>query len=157
MTLEPERCYFDIETSCSMEITVAGVYFETGKFVQLVGNDITCKALCDLFSDTVVYTYNGERFDFPVVKKCLGLDVGELVMTHDLMYDCWRNNLRGGLKKVEKKLGIYRATEGMNGYDAVKLWNEYMAGDTNALKLLLKYNMDDVKNLEVLRKRLKVD
>lgn len=140
-----------------MEITVAGIYLETGKLIQLVGDDITLESLQALFLDAVVYTYNGSRFDLPVVKKCLGLDVNGLTVTHDLMYDCWRNNLYGGLKKVEKSLGIYRYTDEMNGYDAMRLWEEYMDGDREALRLLLKYNMEDVKNLEVLRKRLGVD
>jgi uncharacterized protein YprB with RNaseH-like and TPR domain len=90
---ELTRCYFDIETSSTMEITVAGIYFEAGKLIQLVGDDITQEALGELFENKVIYTYNGSRFDLPFVKRELGLDVDELAQTHDLMFDCWKNNL----------------------------------------------------------------
>ncbi len=36
----------------------------------------------------------------------------------------------------------------MNGYDAVKLWNEYQWGDESALELLLSYNSADTVNLK---------
>jgi uncharacterized protein YprB with RNaseH-like and TPR domain len=151
------RCYFDIETSAEQELTVAGMYFENGKLVQLVGNDITPGKIEELMTDTIVYTYNGSRFDIPFIKKTLGIDINALAKTHDLMYDCWNNNLRGGLKKVEQKLGIYRETEGLDGYDAVLLWQAYENGSPEALELLLTYNMEDVKNLEELRKKLGVE
>ena len=57
--------------------------------------------------------------------------------------------LRGGLKKIEKKLGIIRETEGLNGYDAVKLWKKWVEEkDKSALKKLIIYNKEDVVNLK---------
>lgn len=75
----------------------------------------------------------------------------------DLMYMCWELDLYGGLKKVEKTLGIIRdeSVEGMNGYDAVKLWYEYESGDSKALSLLRLYNYYDVMNLVELENRLR--
>ena len=150
------RCYFDIETSGNIELTVAGIYFEDGRFVQLIGPDIGYNELYELLDNTVVYTYNGSRFDIPVVYRCTGLKIDSIARSHDLMYDCWRKNLYGGLKKVEKVLGIERETEGMNGHDAVILWERYTRGDRKALDTLLRYNRDDVINLELLRKKLEV-
>ena len=71
------------------------------------------------------------------------------------MYDCWRNNLYGGFKAVERQLGIPRQLQGIGGLEAVTLWWRYHDhGDRNALALLLQYNREDVVNLEALRKRL---
>ena len=133
------RCYFDIETSRIMQLTVAGIYFEDGRFIQLTGPDIGYNELYDILGNTVVYTYNGSRFDIPVVYRCTGLRIDSIARSHDLMYDCWKKNLYGGLK-----------------YDAVLLWEQYVSGDRNALDTLLRYNRDDVINLEILRKRLEV-
>lgn len=154
MNFTKVRCYFDIETSCRMEVTIAGIYYENGRLVQLMGDEISADGLAELFQDTVVYTYNGSRFDLPVVKDYIGFDICSVAKTHDLMYDCWKNDLYGGLKKVEKRLGIHRQTDGMNGYDAMRLWDEYLDGDPDALKLLLSYNKEDVVNLEILRKKM---
>ena len=41
----------------------------------------------------------------------------------------------------------------MDGYMAVILWERYQRGDRTALDLLLKYNREDVINLEVLMDR----
>jgi hypothetical protein len=74
------------------------------------------------------------------------------------MYDCWRQNLKGGLKAVERRLGIGRRLPDMNGYMAVKLWWEYVNGNNlQALYKLLEYNKEDVMNLHVLRQKLGVE
>jgi len=74
------------------------------------------------------------------------------------MYDCWRCNLRGGFKAVEQQLGIPRKLKGVDGYDAVLLWQQYKNnGDHRALKQLLRYNQEDVVNLKALRERLPVE
>jgi len=58
----------------------------------------------------------------------------------------------GGLKAIESQAGILRSevTTGLGGFDAVRLWHAYDAGDDDALDLLLEYNMEDVVNLEPL-------
>ncbi|MDM7202769.1 MAG: ribonuclease H-like domain-containing protein, partial [Thermodesulfobacteriaceae bacterium] len=59
--------------------------------------------------------------------------------------------IKGGLKKVEKILGLERKTEGMNGYDAVKLWKRWQEEkDRAALRKLILYNREDVVNLKIL-------
>jgi hypothetical protein len=71
------------------------------------------------------------------------------------MYDCWKNNLRGGFKSVERQLGIARNLQGINGLDAVRLWWRYVdAFDIDALNTLLQYNKEDVLNLKVLKEKL---
>ena len=70
------------------------------------------------------------------------------------MYDCWSRNLRGGLKSVERQLGIKRKLKDVDGRGAVELWYEYEAGNEGALSKLLKYNEEDLVNLEKLRNLL---
>jgi uncharacterized protein YprB with RNaseH-like and TPR domain len=112
--------------------------------------------LAALRGTQILYTYNGARFDLPFIKAKLGLDLTEYLTHKDLMYDCWRKNLYGGLKKVETKLGITRRTHGIDGRMAVKLWYDYETyANKKSLALLLEYNEEDVLNLRVLRKKLK--
>ncbi|MDD4877005.1 MAG: ribonuclease H-like domain-containing protein, partial [Dehalococcoidales bacterium] len=74
---------------------------------------------------------------------------------HDLMYDCWRNNLYGGFKAVERKLGINRRLTEVNGYEAMRLWWRYVNDyDEDALSTLLEYNREDVVNLKFLKELL---
>ena len=73
------------------------------------------------------------------------------------MYDCWRRNLYGGLKEVERKLGIDRRSAGIDGRMAVRLWWNYkLYDDEKALLTLLGYNREDVLNLKLLRQKLHV-
>jgi uncharacterized protein YprB with RNaseH-like and TPR domain len=155
--------YLDIETtglSCQYaDITVIGIYIVNGsesRLVQLVGRDVTVDNLCEAINGvSSIYTYNGSRFDLPFIHGSLGINLADTFHHHDLMYDCWRCNLKGGFKAVERQLHIPRQLQGINGWDAVLLWQRYQHfGDQKALATLLKYNEEDVVNLKVLRERL---
>ena len=73
-----------------------------------------------------VYTYNGSRFDLPFIQARLGLNVKTCLRHTDLMYHCWRRNLKGGLKVVEARLGIERRLKEVDGFMAVRLWWDYV-------------------------------
>ncbi len=150
------KAYLDIETSLLGEITVIGVYRSDERFFQLVDDEVTGSNLMSILDGVeTVYTYNGSRFDLPVIRAVLGVDLFQHFRSHDLMYDCWRNNLFGGLKRVEEQLGIPRQSKGIDGADAMYLWEKYKClGDEKALNALLLYNRDDVLNLCVLESRL---
>jgi hypothetical protein len=157
------EAYLDIETTGLSadyhEITVVGIYLVEGsdtRFVQLVGEDITEESLLEVLEGvSTIFTYNGKRFDLPFIRGRLGLDLEAEFGHHDLMYDCWRNNLYGGFKAVEQQLGIPRQLEGIGGFEAVMLWWRYVnEDDRTALKLLLEYNREDVMNLMALRQSL---
>lgn len=159
------RAYLDIETTGLSrhyaDLTVVGLCLEHGgqrKIIQLVGEQISARRLIGaLRGARTLYTYNGKRFDLPFIKARLGVDLARRVTHRDLMYDCWRRNLYGGLKKVERKLGIGRKTHGIDGRMAVKLWYDYQNyGDRKSLDILLEYNKEDVLNLTVLRRKLNV-
>jgi uncharacterized protein YprB with RNaseH-like and TPR domain len=157
------EAYLDIETTgltpSGCEITVIGIHLCRGEhtdFIQLVGREATAEAVLEALRDIdILYTYNGSRFDLPFIHAQLGIDLTQLFNHHDLMYDCWRNNLYGGLKGVERRLGISRNIPGMNGWEAVKLWWKYVDYfDLDALNILLEYNKEDVLNLKTLRDML---
>ena len=155
--------YLDIETTGLSRrlsgLTVVGVALadEAPYHVfQLVGDEITAQNLLGILRSVgCIYTYNGRRFDLPFIRAKLGLDLARQFRHVDLMYDCWRNRLKGGLKAVERQLGIARQLPHVDGYMAVQLWWEYVnTGNPDALDTLLAYNREDVLNLHTLRERL---
>ncbi len=149
------EAYLDIETTglspFSSEITVVGIYLCNGgdtNFIQLVGQDISAQSILEaLYGIEVLHTYNGSRFDLPFIYSRLGINLAQLFTHRDLMYDCWRCNLYGGFKVVERQLGIERKLTEVNGYEAVRLWWRYVeCFDLDALNTLLEYNKEDVLN-----------
>jgi uncharacterized protein YprB with RNaseH-like and TPR domain len=158
------RAYLDIETTglsgYYADLTVVGVCLERGRqcrIIQLVGDQITARRVIAAVKKAgILYTYNGARFDLPFIKARLGIDLAERINHKDLMYDCWRQNLYGGLKAVEQTLRIPRKTQGIDGRMAVRLWYDYENyGNKKSLALLLEYNKEDILNLTLLRKKLK--
>ena len=162
MVLDLEA-YLDIETtglsSFSSDITVVGIYLCRGyeiDFIQLIGGDITRHSLLEALEGVdIIYTYNGHRFDLPFIRSKLGINLEEMFPHRDLMFDCWRCNLRGGFKAVERQLGIPRQLVEVDGRAAVRLWWRYVESfDLEALDTLLAYNKEDVINLKELKERL---
>lgn len=164
--MEPEQlteAYLDIETTgltpAGCDITVIGIHIcnnGNSSFTQLVGKDITEQSILETLQGvSVLYTYNGSRFDLPFIHNRLGINLAKIFTHIDLMYHCWRKNLYGGLKSVERQLGIERCLVGIDGYEAVKLWWRYVDSfDPDALNTLLEYNKEDVVNLKSLKERL---
>jgi len=160
------RAYIDIETTglsrYYADLTVVGIALEKGgqcRVIQLLEAGLSeRRLLAALHGVDEIYSYNGSRFDLPFIRAKLGVDLRCCFKHTDLMYDCWRNNLKGGLKAVERQLGIDRRLKGVDGYMAVKLWYEYVNNrDRQALATLLEYNREDVVNLPVLRRKLNVE
>jgi len=157
------RAYLDIETTglsrYDCDLTVIGIGLEKDRkieVVQLIEDDLyEGKLLKNLECADEIYTYNGSRFDLPFIKAKLGVDLKQCFTHRDLMYDCWRCDLKGGLKVVERKLGINRKLKNVDGYVAVQLWQDYVNNNNkNSLQMLLAYNTEDVVNLQVLRRKL---
>ncbi len=148
--------YLDIETSYEGVITVIGLLRPSGGLAQWVNPAINPAELLESLSGAqALYTYTGHRFDLPLIQRRLGLNLRRLIPCRDLMYECWRRDLYGGLKAVERKLGIRRSLPDLNGLDAMRLWAAYMErGEEEALAMLLQYNREDVENLALLRARL---
>ena len=146
--------FLDIETT-GLDIgrdalTVVGLYDGVRKrsFVRGVDLEDLPRALEDR---QLLVTFNGARFDIPFLRRAfprMRLDQLHL----DVMGPLHRLGYWGGLKRIERRLGIERsdATSAMSGFDAVRLWQAYEAGDDEALDALIAYNLEDVVNLEPL-------
>jgi len=118
---------------------------ETRSYVH--GRDLNAERLrTELEASNLLVTFNGKRFDVPFLETSFDLDVN---LPHlDLLYPCRQVDLTGGLKEIERTVGIDRDRPDLSGRDAVRLWREYERGDETALETLVSYNRDDTANME---------
>jgi uncharacterized protein YprB with RNaseH-like and TPR domain len=151
--LRPRAVYLDIETNSFGQITVVGLYGQSG-FTSLVqGESLTRQRLCDeLTQYDLLVTFNGTSFDLPVLLASIqGLPLDQPHM--DLCLLGRQLGYRGGLKAIELQLGIQRREDlwGLSGADAGQLWNRWRhSRDAAARERLLAYNEADCVNLQPL-------
>jgi len=146
--------FLDIETAGGtndwQDITVIGLY--DGQHYRAFIQGIDLEEFEDAVLDfQLVVTFNGARFDLPCIQRYFHNFSAPWVHI-DLRTVLMRLGHRGGLKTIEQRLGIHRPTDlqGMNGYDAVLLWQRHLQGDPGALEILIRYNREDVVNLKTL-------
>jgi uncharacterized protein YprB with RNaseH-like and TPR domain len=152
--LRPRTAYLDIETTGTvwpgLLVTVVGLY--DGQNMRQFVQGYNLQKFPEVLSEfDLLVTFNGTQFDLPVLKAYF--HELRLPPAHvDLRFLMARLGYKGGLKRIEPRFGIHRPNEvnGMDGYQAVLLWERYQRGDKGALELLLTYNREDVVNLEVL-------
>lgn len=149
-----KTCFLDIETTgLSREfsdITVIGLHDGENTKLFVKGKNLE-DFKEELKKYSTIVTFNGRCFDVPFIKaKYPELDLDKLHI--DLRYALKELGYSGGLKRIEKELGITRSDEleGVDGFEAVRLWYRYLKGDEAALKTLLDYNKADVENLKVM-------
>lgn len=86
-------------------------------------------------------TFNGASFDIPMIRN--GFHIPELPCAQvDLRWVCYHAGWRGGLKAVERQLGLYRPPdlEGVDGAAAVELWTRWQRERCRADRdLLVRY------------------
>ena len=100
-------------------------------------------------------SFYGSVFDVPFLRATLpGFEVN--IPHFDLCFGARALGYKGGLKKLEPKMGITRGddTAGLDGYDAVLLWHKAAKGDERALRLLIEYNKEDTVNLMHIARQL---
>lgn len=146
-------CCFDIETTGldqHRDVVTTVSYAQDGDVETLVrGDDLTADALEAMVEDAgMLVTFNGKRFDVPFLETTFdcSLDAPHI----DLMYPCKQIGLSGGLKQIERDVGIERDRPDISGRDAVRLWREYERGSADALETLVEYNRADTVNLRTL-------
>ena len=146
--------FVDIETTGLSQrrdrITVIGIYdgSESKTYVKGINLD---DIVNELSKYRLLVSFNGARFDLPFIKS--EFPEIEFKQLHiDLVYPLRRIGYKGGLKNIEKILGISRSedTEGMSGFDAVILWKQYERGDKGALSKIIKYNKEDLVNMKTI-------
>lgn len=149
-----DKCvYLDIETdggNGGHSVTIIGLYDANGFQALVRGSDL------DTFHDIItqysyIVTFFGSMFDIPMLQRRFPMVTFDQIHL-DLCFALKRLGYGGGLKKIERQLGIARAdgVVGMSGLDAVRLWAAYTRGHTDALDRLIAYNREDVVNLEFL-------
>jgi uncharacterized protein YprB with RNaseH-like and TPR domain len=148
-----ETVFFDIETTgldqYQDDVTTVSFHVDGDTTTLVRGQDLTAERVREQFaSASLVASFNGKRFDVPFLEAELGVspDVPHL----DLMYPCRRLDLDGGLKRIEREIGLDRDEPDISGRDAVRLWHEYERGSESSLETLVSYNRDDARNLRAL-------
>ncbi len=148
---QEQAVFLDIETNGSLVPLITAACLYDGKHIQtyVYGHNLD-DLIKDLSSYRIIITYNGKCFDIPVIESFFRIKIHQAQI--DLRYVLKRLGFSGGLKRCEKQLGITRdELEGIDGYFAVLLWNEYYHhGNQKALDTLLAYNIQDTVNLEKL-------
>ncbi len=145
--------YLDIETTgldfFGAEITTIAMYDGSQIYYYVQGQNLE-DFLDDILKYKVIVSYNGKSFDIPFIENYFNIRLDHAHI--DLRYVLKSLGYSGGLKGCEKALGIDRGNlDGVDGYFAVLLWQDYIENDNQkALETLLAYNIEDVVNLETL-------
>jgi uncharacterized protein YprB with RNaseH-like and TPR domain/predicted nuclease with RNAse H fold len=150
-----DQCvYLDIEsTGLSTvfdSVTVVGLY-DGKRYDVFTQGDNLDEVQRALQRYSVVVTFNGSGFDLRFLKNTFPKLV--LPPIHiDLRWISRRLGYSGGLKELEKSLGITRKSEvaKMDGFEATVLWAKYLRGDNAALDNLIDYNTEDVVHLKAI-------
>ncbi len=155
----PRLGFLDIETDGGKgpaSITLIGLGDGLDTQIYVKGRDLARFAYDAQDFDGFV-TFFGTGFDVPFLTR--RFPVMEHVFADRLHIDLCpllkRLGHTGGLKRIEHALGIVRVpeTEGLSGWDAVRLWRVFEHGgpqSEDALRLLLAYNREDVQNMKTL-------
>jgi len=132
------------------KITVVGLYDGHDYKCLIRGRDLTEEALNREFSRyKYLITFSGSVFDIPFLSSSMKGFLTCDIPHFDLCSGARRLGLKGGLKKLEPRFGIKRheAVCGLDGYDAVLLWQKAKKGSKEALDRLILYNREDTVNL----------
>lgn len=146
-------CFFDIETTGldkkKNKVTTVSFYRKGESKTLVRGQNLTQENLeKEIFDSSILVSFNGKMFDQPFLEQNFELNIETPHL--DLMHMGRKVGLSGGLKNIEKQLGIDRSeVEDVDGREAVRLWKKYEnKGDEAALNKLVTYNQYDAENLK---------
>lgn len=155
-TFGARALYLDIETTGLSaregHVTIVGLHRQGRMRTLIAGQTLTQEAIQDELNQAdLLITFFGTVFDVPYLHSCFpGLRIS--IPHFDLCFGARRVGLQGGLKAIERELEIARESDllQLDGWDAVRLWQQYRTGSEAALDQLVRYNAADTKNLEPL-------
>ncbi len=144
--------YFDIETTEAVlgraEITVIACLHK-GELHHFV-RDENLDDFLDLLDDVeLMLSFNGSSFDIPHVLD--HFHIPEIPCAHiDLRWQCYHCGYRYGLKSIETEIGIERPIDlrGVDGFEAIYLWHDWLNGSSEARNKLIRYCGADVLSLK---------
>ena len=150
-----DAVFLDIETTGLSknydDITVFGLYDGINTKIMIKGINLDYNILKkELEKYKLIVTFNGASFDIPFIEKRYP-NILPKIPNFDVRSVTTKLGLKGGLKIIEKNLGIKRSNivENFYGGDALTLWRMYKAtGDEYYLNLLVEYNEYDIINLK---------
>lgn len=150
---QDDICYLDIETTgcdATDRTTVVGLATRAGLQQYVLGENLR-DFMEPIRESRILVTFFGSGFDLPFLRREFGITFPQLHV--DLCHLLKRLGYRGGLKSVERQLGLARSetTEGIDGFEAVELWHRWaQRNDAAAREILLEYNAADVLNMRPL-------
>lgn len=150
--------YFDIETSGleAGSIVTLVCCFHEGQPLRFLADENLDDFLDLLESVKLLVSFNGASFDVPRVLD--RFHIPELPCAHvDLRWLCHHAGWKGGLKKIEKALGLRRPADldGLGGAEAVWLWHAWSEKrDERARRTLERYCSADTVMLKLLAGKL---
>ena len=143
-------CFLDIETTDLPprgRITVASVADWEQIKVFITGENLwDLPKVLEQYQ--LVVTFNGCRFDIPMIAK--RFPKWRRPCNHfDLLFPLKKLGYTGGLKPIMRRLRlpIQPPLHLLDGWLAPYLWREYKRGNGSALETLLAYNVSDVVHL----------
>ncbi|MFC1762605.1 ribonuclease H-like domain-containing protein [Planctomycetota bacterium] len=145
--------YFDIETSgLSYDAYVTCIVcYHKGQLHRFVHGENLDDFLDLLEEIELLVSFNGASFDIPQLLQTW--HIPEWPCPHiDLRWQCYHHNWEGGLKQIERDLGIQRPAglKEVDGAEAVWLWYRWQQSqDQEARDKLLHYCAADVLNLQL--------
>jgi uncharacterized protein len=157
----PRIALVDIETTGLTpgydQITVIGLADANAARVFVAGRPMPGDEPIEKFRDAIksydlVVTFNGANFDIPFIEKHFRDTHFRFEQPHlDLLWPARSLGLNGGLKDMEKQIGIQRPVDikEMRGMEAIQLWGAWKtANDQAAYQRLTTYCKADCVNLK---------
>jgi uncharacterized protein YprB with RNaseH-like and TPR domain len=153
-----EATWFDIETTgiswYDNHATVISAYMD-GKLLDFKYGENLDDFLELVDRSRLLVSFNGSGYDIPFLEQTY--HIPSLDCPHvDLRWISYHMGYRGGLKIIEKSVGIERPGEvsGIDGLEAIDLFYRWQGGDSDAGRKLMVYCRADVISSYILGYRL---